>query len=236
MHSLCIYCQLHNSCIYIISGSTLVYFQSTSVSTVQSGCVSWILQLNIKTEFDSYTCHIFAISNTVYPYMNSFIGCLSGWKFALFTLNGFLSTMYLHVLLQICCFRCWKIALITFVGLYGNVYNMNSHIGCLSGCQFAVVTFVGFSSTMYLHMIVQICWARYWKLALITFVGFFSTILLLVLVNAHTGNNSLNELPKKSLETMHTLCKSGTCQLKGQTSFILAIDNSSAWQTISNST
>ena len=78
MHSLCIYCQLHNSCIYIISGSTLVYFQSTSVSTVQTECVSWIRQLNMQTEFNSYTCHIFAISNTVYPYMNSFIGCLSG--------------------------------------------------------------------------------------------------------------------------------------------------------------
>ena len=96
--------------------------------------------------------------------MISKIGCLSGWKFVLVTLAGFLSTIYLHMLFQIRSFRCWKIALIIFVGLYSNVYHyMNSQIGCLSGCKFALVTFVGFPSTMYLHVIVQICCERYQK-------------------------------------------------------------------------
>ena len=162
--------------------------------------------------------------------MISKIGCLSGWKFVLVTLAGFLSTIYLHMLFQIRCFKCWKIALIIFVGLYSNVYHyMNSQIGCLSGCKFALVTFVGFSSTMYLHVIVQICCERYQKIALITFIGLFSTVCpqanpiakyhcYMYLLTSTLADYSLNEFPpQKNLLKPCTLCAyQGPANSKGK--------------------
>ena len=133
--------------------------------------------------------------------MNSKIGCLSGWKFALVTLVEFLSTIYLVMLFQIRCFRCWKIAL---------------------------VTFLGFSSTMYLHMIVSICCEWYWKIALITFIGLFSTVCphanpiakchsFFYLLMSTLADNSLNEFPKENLLKPCTLCAyQGPANSKGK--------------------
>ena len=215
---LCIYFQLHTFLHLFFSQAGKQYhlwfniclFQSTSVSTVQTagypGSDNSMCKLTLINRG-----HIFWDFTTVYPYMISKIGCLSGWKFVLVTLAGFLSTIYLHMLFQIRCFKCWKIALIIFVGLYSNVYHyMNSQIGCLSGCKFALVTFVGFSSTMYLHVIVQICCERYQKIALITFIGLFSTVCPqanpiakyhchMYLLTSTRADYSLNEFPPQKI-------------------------------------
>ena len=106
---------------------------------------------------------------------------------------------------------------------------MNSQIGCLSGCKFALVTFVGFSSTMYLHVIVQICCEIYQKIALITFIGLFSTVCPqanpiakyhchMYLLTSTRADYSLNEFPpQKNLLKPCTLCAyQGPANSKGK--------------------
>ena len=77
------------------------------------------------------------------------------------------------------CLWAWIIALITIIGFFSTVYPHMSHqMSCIRSWEIALITFVGLLASVNSNVSFKMSCFSCWKIALVTFLLFLSTVYL----------------------------------------------------------